>query len=95
MFYHQKTEYGTEYYNVRELYRVRYTSQRMYLLNYERTMESLFDIGNLSLSKSEIKVGITNNENLEIVTSANNSKLAFVRERDLKYFLLIKKIRII
>ena len=67
---------------------MRYTSQRMYLLNYERTMESLFDIGNLSLSKSEIKVGITNNENLEIVTSANNSKLAFVRERDLWYYNL-------
>lgn len=83
-----KTDDGTEYYNVRELYRVRYTNQRMYLLNYERTMESVFDIDNLSLAKSELKIGITNNKNIELVTSSNDSKLAFVRERELWYYNL-------
>lgn len=83
-----ETDYGTEYYNVRELYRVRYTESRMYLLNYERSMESIFDINNLSLSKSELKIGITRNKDLELVTSSNDSKLAFVREKELWYYNL-------
>lgn len=32
----------SEYYNVEEYYRVRYTNTRMYLLNFERTMEEIF-----------------------------------------------------
>lgn len=31
-----------EYYNVEEYYRVRYTNDRMYLLNFERTMDEIF-----------------------------------------------------
>jgi hypothetical protein len=89
-----ETDYGTEYYNVRELYRVRYTQSRMYLLNYERTMESVFDIGNLSLSKSELKIGITRNKDLELVTSSNDSKLAFVRERELWYYNLAENLAV-
>ena len=32
----------SEYYNVEEYYRVRYTSSRMYLLNFERRMNQIF-----------------------------------------------------
>ena len=32
----------SEYYNVEEYYRVRYTNDRMYLLNFERTMDEIF-----------------------------------------------------
>ncbi len=31
-----------DYYNVEEYYRIRYTSERMYLLNFERTMNQIF-----------------------------------------------------
>lgn len=83
-----KTDYGTESYYVNEYYRVRYTNQRMYLLNYERTMESAFDINLTSLSKSEFKIGITNNTDIELITSANDNKLSFVRNRELWYYNL-------
>lgn len=82
------TDYGQEFYNVRELFRVRYTSQRMYLLNYERSMETLFNINHLSLTKNEFKIGISNNPDMNLFTSSNNSKLAFVRERELMYYNL-------
>lgn len=82
------TEYGKELYNVIEQFRVRYTSQRMYLLNYERSMETLFNINHISLTKNEFKLGITSNPEMELITSANNSKLAFVRERELMYYNL-------
>jgi len=60
----------------------------MYLLNYERRMESVFDINLTSLAKSQFKVGITNQENMDLVTSADDTKLAFVRERELWYYNL-------
>ncbi len=83
-----ETDNGTELYYVKEFYRVRYTASRMYLLNYERTMETAFDINMTSLSKSEFKIGITNQKDMELVTSADNNKLSFVRQRELWYYNL-------
>lgn len=83
-----ETDSGLEYYNVQEFYRVRYTFSRMYLLNYERRMESVFDLNLTSLTQSQFKVGITNQEKMDLVTSADDTKLAFVRERELWYYNL-------
>lgn len=83
-----KTDSGTEFYNIKEYYRVRYTTDRMYLLNYERFMESVFDVSLTSLMKSEFKVGITSQPNMEITTDAAGDKLCFVRERELWYYNL-------
>lgn len=82
------TESGTEEYYVKEFYRVRYTSSRMYLLNYERTMEAVFDINTASLAKSEFKLGITGQTDIDLVTSSDNTKLSFVRQRELWYYNL-------
>ncbi len=81
-----KNDSGTEIYNVKEFYRIRYTADRIYLLNYERTMESLFDIGLTSLAKSEFKIGVTNEQDMQIVTSAENGKVSFVRSGELWYY---------
>ncbi len=83
-----ETESGLEYYYVKEFYRVRYTSSRMYLLNYERTMESVFDMELTSLKESEFKLGITNQPDTDLVTSSDNNKLSFVRQRELWYYNL-------
>lgn len=82
-----KTDSGDEVYNVKEFYRIRYTADRIYLLNYNRTMEAVFDIERTSLAKSEFKLGITN-EAVEMVTSSENNKLAFVRNGELWYYNL-------
>ncbi len=83
-----ETDSGTEYYNIKESYRVRYTASRMYLLNYDRTMESVFDINLTSLSKSELKIGVTNQSDIDLVTSIDHNKLSFVRQRELWYYNL-------
>ncbi len=83
-----ETESGLEYYYIKEFYRIRYTPSRMYLLNYERNMESVFDIDLVSLSKSELKLGITNQADMELVTSSDNNKFAFVSQRELWYYNL-------
>lgn len=81
-----KTGNKKELYNVKEYYRVRYTSSRMYLLFYERTMETIFDIANASISESDLKIGITGDKVHDIVTNQDTEKMCFVRERDLWYY---------
>ena len=77
-----------EQYKVVEFYRVRYASDRMYLLNYERTMESIFDISLASLAKNELKLGITSNITVPFLVGEDGTKLAFVRNRELYFYNL-------
>lgn len=74
-----------EYYHVNEYYRVRYTSERMYLLHYERMMESIFDVNLSSIAKNELKFGITSDYETEVVVNEAQTKLAFVKEKALWY----------
>lgn len=74
---------GTEYYHVKEHYRFRYTENRVYLYDFERVMEEWFDPTMISLSKSEFKLGITNQTELEIIPNKSNNMFAFVRQREL------------
>lgn len=77
-----------EIYQVKEFFRVRYTKDRMYLLNYQRTMEAQFDIELVSMAKSEIKLGISREKDIKLVTSTNNDRVAFVRQGNLWYYNL-------
>ncbi len=78
-----------EKYKVTEFYRVRYSADRMFLLNYDRRMESLFDIRLASITKNELKLGITSVTEVPTVTSADEKKLAFVRDRELWFYDLV------
>lgn len=53
------------YYNVEEYYRVRYTSERMYLLDYERTMTQIPDTTRM-YANDKILLGITD-ENVDMM----------------------------
>lgn len=75
-----------ELYNVKEFYRIRYTSTRIYLLNYERRLESNFDINLASVAKNELKLGITSNYKLDYLLSDDNTKLVFIRNREMWYY---------
>ena len=72
-----------EHYRVMEYYRIRYSTNRMYLLNYERYMESLFDVNLASVSKNELKLGISNDYEVQSLASVDQTKLAFVRNQEL------------
>ena len=81
-----KTSSGKETYQVKEFYRVRYSGGRIYLLYFQRTLESVFDPSLTSLTQSEFKIGITNKEDLDIVSNEDNTKVAFVRNGCLWYY---------
>lgn len=80
------TSSGKETFHVKEFYRIRYSGGQIYLLYFRRTMEAAFDPDLISLSKSEFKIGITAEEDLEINSSDSNNKVAFVRNGSLWYY---------
>ena len=63
------------YYNVEEYYRVRYTSDRMYLLDYERTMTHIPDTTRM-YANDKILLGITD-ENVDMMESADGNTVVF------------------
>lgn len=72
----------TEVYNVHEYYRVRYTDSRVYLLNFERTTDEIFNPENNVLSDKGIRLGITGKD-VEYASSEKNRVVAFVQEDEL------------
>lgn len=85
-----ETDSDKETYHVKEFYRVRYSGNRLYLLAFNRKMESFFDPNLISLKRSEFKIGVTNQKDLDITSSDSNKKFAFVRNGSLWYYDLKK-----
>lgn len=76
-------EDGTsEYYNVQENYRVRYTAQRMYLLNFERIVNEIFRGETADIYDKYIQLGIRS-EDIEYKSSDTGNIVAFVQEGEL------------
>lgn len=73
------TDSGPCNYYVKEYYRIRYSNSRAYLLWFERTIETLFDINHASLNKSQLNMGITNDTDMQIVSNNAVSRAAFVK----------------
>lgn len=74
---------GQEQYLVREAFRFLYTDIRTYLYNYEREVEAVYDVAHTSLSKDDLKLGITGETETEILSTKGTGFTAFVRNREL------------
>uniref|UniRef100_UPI004056CBF1 hypothetical protein n=1 Tax=Agathobacter sp. TaxID=2021311 RepID=UPI004056CBF1 len=73
----------TEYYNIEEYYRLRQTAARMYVLNFERTMEQIFRGENDFLIENDtILLGIRNGD-IEYMANDSGECVAFVQEGEL------------
>lgn len=71
-----------EYYNVEETYRVRYTNDRMYLLNYNRTMNQIFRGENNSFYDNYIQLGVRDGD-IQYKTNESGNIVCFVQEGEL------------
>lgn len=74
---------GTEYYVVKENFRFQYTEKRVYLYNYDRTMETVYDVTNTSLIRDEFKLGISKDDRIRTEASPSQKYMAFVYGREL------------
>lgn len=77
--YYVSTPRGREkdYYKVKEFYRVRYTEDRMYLLDFERTMDQIFDAKGNVYANNKIVLGITSGE-IQLKESDGGNNIAFI-----------------
>lgn len=71
-----------EYYNVEEDYRIRYSTDRMYLLEYERTMNQIFRGENSAISDEGLSLGIRNSD-VDYMNNENGTDICFVQEGEL------------
>lgn len=82
----ESSDENTEYYTVVEDYKVRYTDTRMYLLAYNRTMNSLYDRVFTSTSNNSLKLGITDTSEIPYLVSDDCKLAAFVKNRELYFY---------
>ena len=76
----------TEYYNVEEYYRLRMTESRMYVLNFERTLNQIFRGENRFITdNNQIQLGIRD-KNIEYAVSETGDVIAFVQQGELWCF---------
>lgn len=75
-----------QYYEVEETYKLRYTQERMYLLDYQRTMDAYYNEAIIDSANNYIGLGIQNEENISYLDSDEGHKLCFVSEGQLWYY---------
>lgn len=74
------------YYFVREYYRVNKIENITYLMAFERKVEEIYNPEKTSVSKSQLKFGITDKPDVDYRLDEVNKNIAFVRNRDLWYY---------
>ncbi len=72
----------TEYYNCEEYFRIRHTSDRDYLLNYDRTMNQIFNGEDAMVYGSYLQLGICDGD-VNYLANESATAAAFVQEGDL------------
>jgi len=72
----------TQLYNVHEYYRVRFTDSRVFLLNFERTTDEIFNPDGNVMTSTGINLGITDRD-VEYATDDTGRMIAFVQEEEL------------
>ncbi len=72
----------THYYNVTERFRMRYGTERMYLLEYDRYMDQMFFEKDHAFYGNKIVLGITD-EDISLTESEDGNVFAFIKEGNL------------
>ena len=78
-FVRVRTQNGERICRVEEFYRLRYGPQRIYLLDFDRTMNEVFEMELNAFSNNKLDLGIRN-ANVEIMESEDGGIFAFVSE---------------
>jgi len=81
---------GLENFYVKEYYRVKYSEDRMYLLWFERSIETEFDAGTTSVKKSQLKIGISDTTDVQLCSNSAGTRIAFVRSGNLYVYDLLE-----
>ncbi|MCD8366257.1 MAG: hypothetical protein LUC83_10735 [Clostridiales bacterium] len=72
----------TEYYNVEEYYRVRYGTEKMYLLSFERTVEEIFQAQSIEIDGDMLVLGIRSSD-VDYIANETGTVVCFVQQGEL------------
>lgn len=72
--------------NVNEYYRIRQSGDKMYLLNFEREADQIFDSRGNLMESSRINLGISSEQSAHIINSEKGRFTCFVRQAELWCF---------
>ena len=75
-----------QYYDLSETYKLRYTADRMYLLDYERTMDAYYNESIIDSANNLISLGIQNEKNISYIYSDKGYRVCFAVEGQLWYY---------
>lgn len=81
----ENSEGVKQYYQANEYFRVRYSKDRMYLLNYERKLESYMRYDTIDRVNNRILIGIGGSDK-QLISKDNGKKAAFVVQNELWYY---------
>jgi len=74
---------GYDTYHVHDYYRVRQSSDKIYLLGYSRESNQVFDGRNDLISNGKINLGISSSNDVNVMASSDNKHTYFVNENTL------------
>ncbi len=75
-----------QYYNLTETIKMRYTTDRMYLLDYQRKMGAVYTGDKIDSTNNYLGIGIQNEDEVSFVSAAQGHKICFVDEGQLWYY---------
>ncbi len=73
----------TEYYEVEENFTMKWNEQRIYMMDYERQVNQVFQGNSSDFSGQRIMLGITNDERVSVEKSPDGNMLVYRTNRDL------------
>ena len=71
-------EKRTHYYNIREYFKLRYSTERIFMLDYDRTMEEILRAGDIDINDNVIDIG-PRPEELSYLSNETGSIVAFTQ----------------
>ncbi len=97
MEYYVSMPYGSEtnYYRVKEYYRIRHTADRIYLLDYERTMNQIFNEKGNAYANNKILLGIVGEEPILRESDGGNAAVFVSGNRLFSYNIVDNKLALL
>ncbi len=75
-----------QFYDVKEIFKIRYNPERMFLLDYQRYMNARYNPGFIDSSKNYIGLGIQDADQVDFLSSDDGYKVAFAVGGQLWYY---------
>ncbi|MBE5896941.1 MAG: hypothetical protein E7281_04170 [Lachnospiraceae bacterium] len=82
VYNYQMQDENMNYYNVAEYFKLRYTAEQIYLLDYKRTMDQILTTGNVEVANNILTLGVVSGD-LEYLSNETGNVVSFVQAGEL------------